>query len=585
MPLVWLALGFVLGVYLSRTWDVPPAAVALLLTSVAGGFLLWRSWGLRSALPWLLVAGALLGLARGGPHLLDPPGDLDRHHGSAAQVRGVVRSLPELFGERVRFEMAVEAVRPRNGGWTAAEGALLVRVPPLPEVAYGDRLLVEGVIEAPQPFSGFDYPQHLASQGIGSLMRNAQVAAVEDRGGGQAWLRQLHRVRGGAARSLAETLPEPQASLTQALLLGLRGGVPEEVSDAFRRSGTAHLLAISGLHVGVVLALGLGAAHWLLGRRRRAYLLLPLALIWGYALLAGAPPSAVRASLMGTVFLLALATGRGASPLNALAMAALLMVAWQPRWLWHLSFQLSFAAMAGVVLLGLPAWSKLREVTARRGDAGPWRTRLWYGVGGGLLVSAGAVIGTLPLVAFNFHQLPLLGIPTTLVTLPVLPGILVGGLATAALAALWAPLGWAVGWGPWLLGEYLELVVHGAARVSWSVVKVGEVGPALVWGYYALLAGVLAVLLRRRWLPEAGRITGALWRGPAGPRHRLGVLIAVGLLTVALWAAALARPDGRLHLYVLDVGQGDAILVRTPGGHNVLMDGTVLSTASHSRGR
>ena len=429
------------------------------------------------------------------------------------------------------------------------------------------------MIEAPQSFSGFDYPQHLASQGIGSLMRNAQVVEVEDRGGGEAWLRQLHRVRGGAARSLAETLPEPQASLTQALLLGLRGGVPAEVSDAFRRSGTAHLLAISGLHVGVVLALGLGAAHWLLGRRRRAYLLLPLALIWGYALLAGAPPSAVRASLMGTIYLLALATGRSASPLNALAVAALLMLAWQPRWLWHLSFQLSFAAMAGVVLLGLPAWSKLREVLARRAGAGLWGLRLWSGVGGGLLVSAGAVLGTLPLVAFNFHQVLLLGIPTTLVTLPVLPGILLGGLATAVLAALWAPLGWAVGWVPWLLGEYLELVVDGVARVSWSVVEVEELGPALVWGYYSLLGGVMAVLLRGRWLPAAGRVAGALWRGPATPRHRLGVLLAVGLLTGALWVAAFARPDDRLHLYVLDVGQGDAILVRTPGGHNLLVDG------------
>ena len=249
---------------------------------------------------------------------------------------------------------------------------MLAWMPPLPAIASGDELYLEGEIDAPQPFSGFDYPQHLANQEIGSVMGNGRVTGVEQGVGGAPWLRWLHQVRDGAAESLAETLPEPQAALTQALLLGLRRGAPRNVSDMFRRSGTAYLLAISGLHVSIVLALGLGVAHWLLGRRRVLYLLMPLALMWGYVLLAGVPPSALRAGLMGSVYLLALATGRGASPLNALAMAALLMVAWELRWLWHLSFQLSFAAMAGVVLLGLPAWARLREGSPSRRQRAHW---------------------------------------------------------------------------------------------------------------------------------------------------------------------------------------------------------------------
>ena len=153
-------------------------------------------------------------------------------------------------------------------------------MPSIPSIAYGDELHLEGGIDAPEPFSGFDYPQHLASQGIGSVMGDARVTGVEQGVGGASLLRWLHQVRGGAAESLVETLPEPQAALTQALLLELRGGVLPDVSDTFRRSGTAHLLAISGMHVGIVLALGLGVAHWLLGRRRVLYLPMPLVLMW-----------------------------------------------------------------------------------------------------------------------------------------------------------------------------------------------------------------------------------------------------------------------------------------------------------------
>ena len=125
MPLVWLSLGFVLGVYASRLWEAPLGAVVLLLAALAGGALLWRSWGLRYALPWLLVAGLLLGLGRGGPHLLDPPGGLEKYHGSETEVRGLAVSYPEMFGQRVRVQVKVEEVRAPDGEWVSEQGAVL----------------------------------------------------------------------------------------------------------------------------------------------------------------------------------------------------------------------------------------------------------------------------------------------------------------------------------------------------------------------------------------------------------------------------------------------------------------------------
>ena len=361
--------------------------------------------------------------------------------------------------------------------------------------------------------------------------------------------------------------------MTQALLLGLRGGVPPAVTEAFRRSGTAHLLAISGLHVSIVLALAIAVSRSLLGRRRGLYLLGPFLLIWAYALLAGATPSVVRASLMGTAYLLALATGRGANPLNALAVAALLMLVLQPRWLWHLSFQLSFAAMAGILLVGQPAWAYSLRTWWPQGAKSVLARILSWAVGG-MLISAGAVLATLPLVTFNFHQVPLFGIPATLLMLLAVPPLLVGGFLAGAAEMAWTPLGLAVAWLPALLADYLIVVARTASAVPWGVVRVPEIGVQLVWAYYLILLGILAVVYRRRWLPSALEGARALWSGRSlTSRHRVMVVLALLPLVVAPWALGLARSDHQMHLYFLDVGQGDASLIRTPGGFNILIDG------------
>jgi competence protein ComEC len=373
MPLVWLALGFALGLFLGAS------GAALLLGATAGGYLIVRGGGIPAASLALLVAGLLLGTLRAGPGVLEPPGDLAALHDRTIEVRGQVVGLPELAGTQVRFTLAVEEAREAGGDWREVSGTAIAWVGPdieplagkgFPFFTHGDRVTLVGELAAPEPIGSFDYAEHLAARGVGSLLIRADVTEIEQAVAFDP-LRALHSVRQRFSESIERQVPEPQAALTQAMLLGLRGDLAPQTNEDFRRAGLAHLLAVSGMHVGLLLGLALLLSQRLIGRHRAWYLVPPLLFLWLYILLTGAPASAVRAGLMGTAFLLALATGRANVPLNVLGLAAIAILATEPRTLWDRSFQLSFSAMAGVLLVGLrwratwsSGWARSERVTA-----------------------------------------------------------------------------------------------------------------------------------------------------------------------------------------------------------------------------
>ena len=222
------------------------------------------------------------------------------------------------------------------------------------------------------------------------------------------------------------------------------------------------------------------------GRRRSLYLIIPLLAVWLYAVLAGLSPSVVRASIMGTVFLAALALGRPKSILPALGLAAAVMVAVSPNILWSVSFQLSFAAMAGIATLSDPIGRKLPSIFGvldEEGTVSHWPVRALAAAVG---TSAAAILATMPLTAFYFQQVSLVGLPTTLVTLPMLPFALVFHALTAILSLVFQPLGAAFGWLAWGATAYIVQVVHLAAKLPVASFETGRIAPGLVLGYYGV---------------------------------------------------------------------------------------------------
>ena len=199
-----------------------------------------------------------------------------------------------------------------------------------------------------------------------------------------------------------------------------------------------------------------------------------------------------------------------------------------------------------------------------------WLEGLGYWAIASVAVSTAAVVGTLPILAFYFQRIALLSIPATLIALPALPLILATSMATAMAGLVLPILGQAVGWLAWLPLTYLLGIVQ--ALPEWAI-ELDGVSQLLVWGYYGTLISVLAWFrLRRRpfhFAPAVRRQTPGYVNAPSG----LFSLAPLAAVAVLIWLANLALPDGKLYVTFIDVGQGDAVFIQTPGGEQVLIDG------------
>jgi competence protein ComEC len=248
------------------------------------------------------------------------------------------------------------------------------------------------------------------------------------------------------------------------------------------------------------------------------------------------------------------------------------MVAVEPRVLWDVSFQLSFAAMAGIATLTEPLVVRLRPLGGVPADGDLQTQPLRSFVVFASATTIAATLSTWPLVAFYFERVSLVGLPATLLTLPIMPVVLVAHGAAGLVGIVSDELARPIGWVAWVSTAYMTTVVGLIARLPGTSVQTGGLAPALVVGYYAGLAVVhwrgrvlqavsVPLDLIRRWQPPWDR---AISWWIAGPAAALAVLV---------WSAAFSLPDGDLHVTFVDVGQGDMAVVTTPNGRTIVVDG------------
>ena len=572
MTLVYLGGALAVGVLAASLLPGTPPLLFLAplpLIVLIGVLLRPRQAGVLLALA--MVAAALLGAARlrAVPDLTGP-NSLAALSGRTVYLRGVVAADPEERDRDVRVRLASVEVR-ESAGWRPVDGDLLAYVQPTarlvaerpePHLRYGDMLGLRGEVQPPPRFDEFDYREFLARQGIVAVAYRPQTELLaEDRGVPPlAWLSAL---RWRMARALAQSLPEPQAALGQGMALGLRAAIPQDLLTDFARTGTTHILAVSGLNIGIVLGLTLPLSVWALGRRRNLHLLLPLVAIWLYALLTGMQPPVARSVVMGSLYLAALALGRPGASAAALGLAVALLLLIDPRSLWDVSFQLSFLAMAGLVFISPWLAARGYRLLGKRDEPASGATRfLVEGVAAGL----GAILATAPLMALTFHLFSPAGLPATILTAPALPPLLASSFLVA-LAGMASPdVGAVAGWLAWPWLTYLALMVRGFAALPFAAVEVGRLSVALVWLMYGAL--VLAVVLVALGAERLRRAWPAFRRLVVSP---VALLLTAGLCAT-VWVAAATASEGRAHIRIADAGGAPVIIARSAQGHVVLLD-------------
>ncbi|MHB8086321.1 MAG: ComEC/Rec2 family competence protein, partial [Dehalococcoidia bacterium] len=372
------------------------------------------------------------------------------------KVEGTISGPPEIQNASTVFKFSSHKLIGKNDVSTI-RGDALVRLPFYRDLHYGDDLILTGKPETPSQFDDFDYKNYLAYQGIYSVINYPTVKLLSSGGGFQP-LSWIYKLRDHLAQSLALSLPEPQCSLAQAILLGLRGNLPQSLTQSFYATGTTHLIAISGQNLTIVLGIILTASIWLFGRKNRIYIWVSFALIWFYTMLSGMPATMIRAAVMGSVFLLAELLGRQRNGLAALCLAAALMTAIEPEVLWDPSFQLSFLSMLGLVFIApyLIKFISPQEEPARNKYADSLKNIAVIGFG----TTMAAIIATWPITAMDFHSFSLVGAPATFFLMPSFPGIMVASIFTSLAGLAWLPLGILLGWIDWLFLSYFILVVH-----------------------------------------------------------------------------------------------------------------------------
>jgi competence protein ComEC len=419
---------------------------------------------------------------------------LPAFNGQNVTLRAVVTAYPELRDTNIRLRVSAAAIV-LDGRQEAVSGDAVIYIPRYPEYRYGDILELEGELSRPEEFDGFDYAGYLARQNVFSVMFYPGVT-LAGTGEGSFLLSWIYGVRQSLAYSLARALPEPQVSVAQGILLGLRGNIPSGITQDFTRSGTMHLLAISGLNLTLISGLLVSTLVHFMGRRHYYYVWLTGGAVWFYVILCGASPSVVRAAIMASVFLTAELAGRQKNAGPALFLAAAIMAAGNPAVLKDVSFQLSFLAMFGLVYIYPFLGAGLKKFSEKLPEW-PVKSPLMYAMDN-LAVSLAAMLALWPALVFYFGTVSLAGPVATVLASPLLPAIIVLSLLAAASGLACPALAVVTGSAVWLLASILLLIAEVFAR--FPALEAAPLNVPAVTGYYLLLAAVLWGLgrLRRR---------------------------------------------------------------------------------------
>ena len=529
-------------------------AISALAAFLISGVMLFKSC--RYTWAGFCLLFLLLGAARFQMAYQIPAADISHFAGQSVTVTGRVREEPVIKEKAdgtcsVRYIVDAEKVK-LHGQEKAVTGGISLYAfaadrKNVPVIRIGDKVTASGKLRVPIRYNNpgqIDTVMLLRCQGITAQLSVGKQGIHSEPVEGYAFLRKISEIRDYYLKGMEQVMPKEDAAAIFAMLFGGYAGIKEELVEAFTTTGIVHILSVSGSHISLLAA----TMAWLCGLFRMPLSLTSFMVIGSiviYSVLAGCVPPVIRSGIMGGLTFLALAMGREKDARRILTLTGLVMLFISPLLLFHISFQLSFTATAGLLYLGPMLREKL--------EAFPELIK------GGLSITLAAQLSTLPLLAWYFNQVSISSLLSNVTVVPIVELMIMLGLFAGILGLLVPVLGKLVFvFDSLLLGIVYEMT-RWMAKLPGSMVYM----PTMSFGWSGIYYGILVFLVQEKTRQEA------LLQYLKERRFMIGAGICALMFFAAGWHFTRS-PEVAVHF--IDVHQGNSAVVVTPHGHGVMID-------------